>query len=105
LRIAKICAYAISGTAGTYPPTFLQVDFFNEEFMQSVPAASASARDSLIDAGGPGTGPPCVGLYIPDSQRSTIVAWGTANTTVVAEATGLPASARVLWHITLQFKF
>jgi hypothetical protein len=104
VRIAKICAYAIAGTSGQYPPTFLQVNFFNEEFMQTQPNNPA-ARDSIFDAGGQGAGPPCVGLYIPDSQRQTRDDWGTASTTQLAQAISLPSGARVLWHITLQFKF
>jgi hypothetical protein len=104
IRISKICCYAIAGTSGQYPPTFLQVNFFNEEFMQTQPNNPA-ARDSIFDAGGQGNGSPSVGLYIPDSQRQTRDDWGTASTTQLAQAISLPSGGRVLWHVTLQFKF
>jgi len=104
VRIARIMAYAIAGTAGTYPPTFLQVDFYNEEFMQSVPGVS-SVRDSFVDGGGMGAGPPGVALYVPTSQRLVRNDWAPATSTTVANATGIQASARVMWYITLQFKF
>ena len=45
VRIKSIRCWAIAGTAGTYPPTFLQVNFANEEFVQSS-SASAAIRDS-----------------------------------------------------------
>jgi hypothetical protein len=105
IRIVKIMAYAIAGTAGTYPPTFLQVNFINEEFQQTLPAGSVLVRDSIFDAGGQGAGPPAVGLYIPDSQRITRPDWGTASTTILASALSLPSGARVLWYVTLEFKF
>jgi hypothetical protein len=104
VRITSIKGWAVAGTAGTYPPTFLQVDFANEEFMQTQPGA-ASARDSLFDAGGQGAGCAGIGLYIPDSQRLTRSDWATGSNTVVATATGLSSGARILWHINLQFKF
>jgi hypothetical protein len=105
VRIVKIMAYAIAGTAGTYPPTFLQVNFINEEFQQTLPSSSVVTRDSIFDAGGQGSGPPRVGLYIPDSQRLTRPDWGTGSTTIIASALSLPSGARVLWYVTLEFKF
>lgn len=104
VRIAKFMVYAICGTAGTYPPTFIQVDFHNEEFMQTL-TNSSSIRDSLVDSGGQGAGPPGVGLYIPDSQRLTRSDWSTATGTVLAQANGIPSGTRVAWYITLEFKF
>jgi len=104
VRIAKIMAYAVAGTAGTYPPTFLQVNFHNDVFMQSY-SSSATPRDSLLDAGGQGAGPPAVALYIPESQRLVNSGWTTATTTVVAEADSLPSGARIMWYVTVDFKF
>lgn len=103
VRIMKICAWAIAGTAGTYPPTFLQVNFQNEEFCQNLPA-NAAARDSITDGSGPGH-IAAVGLSIPSSLQLTRDDWGTASTTVLATAVALPSGARVLWQVSLAFKF
>lgn len=103
IRVASIKAWAISGTAGTYPPTFIQVNYANEELMDGL-TYSGNTRDSLIDAGGQGGGCPGVGLYFPDARRKTRED-ATGSSTVLAEAVSLPSGARVLWHINLQFKF
>ena len=104
VRIKSIRCWAIAGTAGSYPPTFLQVNFANEEFVQSS-SASASIRDSLVDAGGQGSGPPNVGLGVPDSLRLTRADWTLSSAITIATATSLPASARVMWQVSLSFKF
>jgi hypothetical protein len=104
IRISQIRAWAIAGTAGQYPPTFLQVNFFNEEFCQNL-AANAGVRDSLVDAGGQGSGPPNVGLGIPSSLQLTRNDWGTASTTQIAVASSLPSGARVMWQVCVCFKF
>jgi hypothetical protein len=104
IRLEKITAYALGGTAGTYPPTFLQVNFSNEEFCQAS-SAVASVRDSLTDGGGQGAGPPVVSLFVPDSLRFARADWNLSTLTTIATAASLPSGARVLWQVTLQFKF
>lgn len=104
VRIASIKAWAISGASGQYPPTFIQVDFRNEEFCQSITGAS-SVRDSLLDAGGQGAGCPGVGLAVPESFQLTRSEWTTQTGTVLASAVSLPSGARVMWHIVVNFKF
>lgn len=104
IRIKSIRCWAIAGTAGTYPPTFLQVNFNNEEFCQSF-AATASIRDSLLDAGGQGSGPPNIGLGVPTSLGLARSDWTTSTTTVIATAASLPSGARCLWRVELCFKF
>jgi hypothetical protein len=104
IRIKSIRAWAIAGTAGTYPPTFMQVNFFNEEFCQSA-AANSADRDSMTDAGGMGSGSPNIGLGVPSSLQLTRSDWGTASTTQIAQALSLPASSRVMWQVALAFKF
>lgn len=104
IRIKSIKAWAIGGQAGQYPPTFLQVNYQNEEYCQNL-TANAAVRDSLTDAGGMGAGCPGVGLKVPESLQLTRSDWGTASTTVLATALSLPSGARVLWHVCLAFKF
>jgi hypothetical protein len=100
----SIKAWAIAGTAGTYPPTFMQVDFQNNEFVNGA-INTSSYNDSIVDAGGQGSGCPAVGLGIPPAIRRTRVDFGTAATTVLATATSLPQGSRVMWRVTLSFKF
>lgn len=103
IRLRKIAAWAIAGTAGTYPPTFIQVDFRNEEFTQQ-PSGAGSVRDSIADASGPGhiAG---VCLRVPQSLQLIRNDWALSTATVLATATGLPSGARVCWQISLEFKF
>lgn len=104
IRIKKIKAWVISGNAGSYPPTFLQVNFFNDEFCQST-ASNSGVRDSILDAGGQGAGCPGVGLMVPESLQLSRNDWGTGSSTFLAQALSLPQGARVLWHVELAFKF
>jgi hypothetical protein len=104
IRISRIRAWAIAGPAQQYPPTFIQVNFLNEEFCQTF-AANAAIRDSVIDAGGQGSGPPGVGLGVPTSLQLTRADWGTASTTQIAQAVSLPSGARVMWQVSVCFKF
>lgn len=103
VRLTSIKAWAISGAAGQYPPTLLQVDYYNEEFCQTF-SGTASIRDSIVDAGGMGGGCAAVGLYVPNALRLTRSDWSTGTATPVAMATALPQGARVLWHVVLEFK-
>lgn len=104
VRILSIRAWAVAGTAGTYPPTFLQVNFNNEEFCQSL-SASPAVRDSIVDAGGQGSGCPNIGLGIPTSLALTRADWTTSTPTILANATSLPSGARCYWRVELSFKF
>jgi len=103
IRINKICAWAISGTAGTYPPTFIQVDFRNEEFCQ-VNNSASSIRDSITDASGPGS-IAGVCLRVPPSIQLPRTEWVAGTVTTIAQALGLPSGARVCWQVSLSFKF
>jgi len=103
VRLQSIKAWAVAGATGQYPPTYIQVNYQNEEFCQTLTGAT-TVRDGLTDAGGQGAGCPGVGLYIPDSLRLTRNDWGTGTSTVIATATSLPSGARVLWHVVLSFK-
>lgn len=105
IRIRSIKCWAIAGTAGTYPPTFIQVNYVNEEFAQSTAASSATIRDSIVDAGGQGAGCPAVGLGVPTSLQVIRGDWTTATTTLLATAVGLPSGGRVMWQVGLCFKF
>lgn len=104
IRFRSITAYAIAGTAGTYPPSFLQVNFENNEFT-NISATTAGAKDSILDAGGQGAGPPSVRLIIPKNIQQTRSDWTLSSTTTIATATGLPTGANVLWQLELDFKF
>lgn len=104
VRIRAITAYAIAGTAGTYPPTFLQVNFENQEFV-NVQNTTAGAKDSLVDSGGQGAGPPGVRLVVPQNIQQVRADWTLSASTLLATAVGLPAQANVIWQVDLDFKF
>jgi hypothetical protein len=107
IRINSITAWAIAGTAGTYPPSFMQVNFENQEFTDSASDTSFTPnyKDSLSDSGGQGAGPPGVMLCVPRNIQLIRADWTLNTTTVLATAAGLPSGANVYWRINSDFKF
>ena len=101
-QIVSIKCYIARGSASSNGfPTQLQVDFFNEEFMQIADQSSA-IRDSIRDSGSQAY-PAKVGLYVPASQRR-VRTFPTGNVAVLATA-NVDGAATVRWIVNLMFKF